>query len=297
MKISPVCGNTYVLEGHGFMGLYQLDHQRCILIDAGDITERQELMDTLDGAGLTPVGVMSTHVHLDHSINNAALRARYGCQVAVPAGEVDTCRTLMGLKAYFYTYSPHMIRDYQGDMLCDVDTPIPYEDGTFHFCGVPFHILHTPGHSPDHVCITTPDGVCCVGDAVFSNEGLQLKLPYSLDSAQMMDSAQRLRGTGHAAYVVAHRGVHTQVEPLIDATCALIQGRADEVAALVDAPMTMTQLWQKVNAHHTLRSSRVQQVPLMERNLRGLVELLIDQGKLGYEAHDGMLYITPKEAL
>lgn len=297
MKISPVCGNTYVLEGHGFMGLYKLDHHRCILIDSGDITERQELLDTLEEAGLTPVGVMSTHVHIDHSINNATLKTRYGCPVAVPAGEVETCRTMLGMKGYFYTYSPQMLRHHQGDMLCAVDAPIPYEDGAFHFCGVPFHILHTPGHSPDHLCITTPDGVCCVGDAVFSNQGLNLKLPYGMDLAYMMDSAQRLRGTRHTAYVVAHRGVHPQVEPLIDATCDLIQSRADEVGDLVDAPMTLAQLWQKVNAHHTLRSSRVQQVPLMERNLRGLVELLVDQGKLTYEARDGMLYITPKEAL
>lgn len=297
MNITHVHGNTYVLEGHGFQGLYKLDDQRCILMDSGDITERQELLDTLDGAGLTPVGVMSTHVHIDHSINNAALRARYGCLVAVPAGEVETCRTLLGMKGYFYTYSPHMLQQYQGDMLCEVDAPIPLEDGTFHFCGVPFHILHTPGHSLDHLCITTPDGVCCVGDAVFSNQGLNLKLPYSLDMGHMLDSAQRLRGTHHTAYIVAHRGVHAQVEPLIDATCDLIQGRADEVAALVDAPMTLTQLWQRVNTHHTLLSQRVERVTLMERNLRGLVELLVDQGKLAYQARDGMLYITPKEEL
>ena len=295
MNITHVHGNTYVLEGHGLMGLYRVDDTRCILIDSGVITEREELMDTLAQAQLTPVGVMSTHVHLDHSINNAALRAKYHCPVAVPAGEVETCRTLMGLKAYFYTYSPHMIRDYQGEMLCPVDAPIPYEDGTFVFCGVPFHILHTPGHSLDHICITTPDGVCFVGDAVFSNEGLNLKLPYGLDLTQMMDSAQRLRHTHHAAYVTAHRGVHTQVEPLIDATCALIGGRAEEVAALVDTPMTVSQLWQKVNAHHTLRSRRVQQVPLMERNLRGLVEVLVDSGRLRYVAEDGMLYLAPKE--
>lgn len=295
MKISPVCGNTYALEGHGFMGLYQLDDRRCILIDSGDITERGELLDTLDQAHLTPVGVMSTHVHIDHSINNAVLRARYHCPVAVPAGEVETCRTLLGMKGYFYTYTPQMLEHFYGEMLCEVDAPIPYQDGVFQFCGVPFHILHTPGHSLDHICITTPDGVCCVGDAVFSNDHLHLKLPYGLSLSGMMDSAQRLRGTHHAAYVVAHRGVHREIEPLVDATCALIRGRAEEVRALVDAPMTLDQLWQRVNAHHTLRSRRLQQVPLMERNLRGLVEVLVDEGALRYVPEDGMLYLAPKE--
>ena len=65
--------------------------------------------------------------------------------------------------------------------------------------------------------------------------------------------------------------------------------------ALVDAPMTLDQLWLRVNAHHTLRSRRLQQVPLMERNLRGLVEVLVDEGALRYVPEDGMLYLAPKE--
>lgn len=297
MKISPVIGNTFVLEGHGFMGLYKLDDHRCILIDSGDITERQELLDTLEGAGLTPVGVMCTHVHIDHAINNATLRSRYGCQVAVAAGEVEVCRTIMGMKGYFYTYSPQMLRRYYGDMMCPVDAPIPAEDGIFEFCGVPFHILHTPGHSIDHVCITTPDGVCCVGDAVFSNQALSMKLPYALNLAHMMESAQRLRGISRAAFLVVHRGVHQDVDPLIDATCQLIRSRAQEVGDLVDGPLTMDQLWQRVVAHHTIPSQRLERAALMKRNMQGLVELLIDQGKLAYQARDGEIYITPPEGL
>ena len=60
-------------------------------------------------------------------------------------------------------------------------------------------------------------------------------------------------------------------------------------------PMTLDQLWLRVNAHHTLRSRRLQQVPLMERNLRGLVEVLVDEGALRYVPEDGMLYLAPKE--
>lgn len=295
MNITLVKGNTYVLEGHGLMGLYRLDHRRCILIDSGDITERQELLDTLDVANLTPIGVMCTHVHIDHAINNATLRARYGCSVSVPAGEVETCRTVLGMKGYFYTYSPQMLQDYYGDMLCPVDAPIPHADGVFDFCGVPFHILHTTGHSLDHCCITTPDEVCFVGDTVFSNEGLHLKLPYGMNLSQMMDSAQLLRGTHHCAYVVPHRGVHPEIEPLIDATCDLLHRRAGEVLALVDAPMTRDQLWQRANAYYTQLSSRIHRVTFIERNLQGMVELLVDTGQLRYVARDGMLYLAPKE--
>ena len=159
MKISPVCGNTYALEGHGLMGLYQLDDRRCILIDSGDITERGELLDTLDQAHLTPVGVMSTHVHIDHSINNAALRARYHCPVAVPAGEVETCRTPLGMKGYFYTYTPQMLEHFYGEMLCEVDAPIPYRTGCSGFAACP-STSSTPPATPWTTSASPPRTGC-----------------------------------------------------------------------------------------------------------------------------------------
>lgn len=45
-------------------------------------------------------------------------------------------------------------------------------------CGVNFKILYTPGHSPAHICIMTPDDVFYVGDTLISYEVMKgSKLP------------------------------------------------------------------------------------------------------------------------
>lgn len=293
MKLTQVKGKTWVLEGSGLMGLYRLEENRCILLDSGEDFERQELAPTLAQAGLTPVGVLSTHVHVDHSINNGWLRRTYGCRVAVPAGEAHLTSSPRALKSYLYSYTPEELVHIRGEMACPVDCPIPEEDGTFSFCGVPFSIVHTPGHSLDHLCAVTPDNVCMVGDAVLTGQESSFKLPYALFLDQMIHSAGRLLDTRCHAYILSHRGVVSDIRPAAEWTQALLKKRAAEILALVDRPMTSEQVWQAVNEHFCLLSSRVSRAAVMERNLRSFLDYLVDQGALERSARRGLIYLSP----
>ncbi len=40
-----------------------------------------------------------------------------------------------------------------------VDEEIGLEDGPLEVCGAVFEVIHTPGHSVDHVAFRTPDAV------------------------------------------------------------------------------------------------------------------------------------------
>ena len=293
MNLTQVKGNTWVLEGSGLMGLYRLEGDRCILLDSGEDFEREELAHTLAQAGLAPVGVLSTHIHTDHSINNGWLRREYGCQVAAPAGEVHLAKSPRALKGYLYSYTPEELTRIRGEMACPVDCPIPEEDGTFTFCGVPFSILHTPGHSLDHLCAVTPDNVCMVGDAVLTGEESSFKLPYALFLDQMIYSAGLLLNSRCDAYILSHRGVVSDIDPAVEWTQALLRKRAEEIRSLVDRPMTWEEVWRAVNEHFCLLSSRVFRAAVMERNLRSFLDYLVDQGKLERSARRGMIYLSP----
>lgn len=301
MDLKHVLGRTWVIEGSGLMGLYRLDGGKCILLDSGEVFEREALGELLDRHGLTPIGVLCSHVHVDHSINNGWLRERYGTLAAVPAGEVQITRTPVAMKAYFYSASPDSLaREFQG-MASPVDALIPWDARTpwmncvFSFCGVDFRIIHTPGHSMDHVAIVTPDNVCYVGDAVLSNEVLESKLPYHIYLDMAISSAEKLRDTNCAAYIVAHRGIHTDINAVVEASNAHIRKRAEEIRALVTRPMTFSEIWAAVNEAFSLLSSRPIRAALMERNLRSFVDYLVDQGKLACSAERGMLYYAPTE--
>ena len=69
MELKQALGNTWYLDDWQLIPLYKLDAHRCILLDSGLYEQRQEIEDTLQSAGLTPVGILGTHAHNDHSSN------------------------------------------------------------------------------------------------------------------------------------------------------------------------------------------------------------------------------------
>lgn len=293
MELTHISGRTWAMEGSGIMGLYRLDGGKCILIDSGLPQERQDLADALASNGLTPVGVLSTHIHIDHCGSNGWLRETFGAATAAPVREASLAASPLALKGYTYSYSPGMLAKERSAMCHKVDHLIPEEDGTFLFCGVPFRIVHTPGHSLDHIAIITPDNVCCAGDAVLAGDPSALKLPYALSIAMMMDSAQRLRDLDCQAYLVCHRGIYRDIVSLADGTCALLRRRAEEIRDLVDYSMTWEELWRAVNDHFSLLSSRPARAATMERNLRSFIDYLVDEGELELSARNGLLYLSP----
>ena len=91
MNLIQIKGNTWVLEGVEYIPLYKLDESRCVLLDTGLLQEREELEQALGAAGLTPVGVLCSHAHVDHCANNGYLQEKYGAKVALTFPEAGMC--------------------------------------------------------------------------------------------------------------------------------------------------------------------------------------------------------------
>ena len=70
MKLIQIKGNTWVADGLEMIPFYKLDQQHCILLDSGFQVEREALEGALQKAGLTPVGILNSHAHVDHCGNN-----------------------------------------------------------------------------------------------------------------------------------------------------------------------------------------------------------------------------------
>lgn len=297
MNLTQVKGNTWVLEGVEYIPLYKLDDSRCVLLDSGLLQEREELESTLRETGLTPVGVLCSHAHVDHCANNGYLREKYGGRVALTFPEAGMCSSLLTLKCYFLLLSPGTVERESSCMIHRPDLYIPPADGPFSFCGAQFGIVHTPGHSSGHVCTVTPDNVCYTADALLSQELLGAKLPYNLSQEMAMDSREKLRGLGCAAYIMAHRGVCPggEIDALIDANQALIRRRAEEILALVDRPMTASQIDEAACVLYRLFTHKPRRSLRFERNVRFFIEYLVDTGRLAEECHNGTTYYRRTE--
>lgn len=297
MELTQVKGNTWVLEGVEYIPLYKLDGGRCILLDSGLLQEREELEEALHAAGLTPVGVLCSHAHVDHCANNGYLQGKYGVKVALTFPEAGMCSSLLTLKCYFLTLSPGTVERESSCMLHTPDLYIPPADGLFSFCGAQFGIVHTPGHSSGHVCTVTPDNVCYTADALLSRELMGAKLPYNLSQEMAMDSREKLRELGCDAYIMAHRGVcpGPEIGALIDANQELVRRRAEEILALVDRPMTASQIDEVACVLYRLFTHKPRRSLRFERNVRFFIEYLVDTGRLAEECQNGATYYSRTE--
>lgn len=281
MELRRIAGSTYALVSRQFIGLYMLGGGRCVLLDCGPILVRDELEKALADAGLTVAGVVATHTHFDH-FGNAAYFQKKGALVALSFGEAELCRTFPALKSNLFVYSAGEVMSdpLLREMPCLVDRIIPAQEDEIDFCGARFGILRTPGHSPEHISVVTPDGVCYAGDALMCAGHLtKAKLPYAYNIRQYMESIEVFRGIDCEKLLIAHEGVvDAPFDDLLDANLQLMQRQLRAVADIIDHKMSLEEIFAAVRETLDIKVDTPRKAENMERFLRPYLECLIDDG-------------------
>jgi len=120
--------------------------KHAVLVDPGG--EADKLIGALEHFGLTLTRMWLTHGHLDHAGAAAALRERTG--VAVEGPHRDDQFWLDRIEDDAQRYGLSDLRNVTPDRY--------FEDGeTLEFEGARFDVLHTPGHTPDSICLVVSD--------------------------------------------------------------------------------------------------------------------------------------------
>lgn len=299
MTLTNVTGNTWVLEGPQLVGVYQIDEKTCLLLDPGSTKLRVGIEEALSAAGLTPMGVLCTHMHYDHHETSKYFRETYGAQVCLPQLEADIVRNEESLKNHLFNFTMGMIRTIPRlqNLICPVDRVIGLEEGEIDFCGVKLGIVHTPGHSPDHVCIITPDNVCFAGDTLMTEDVLKdAMVPFVFDMADDLRSKEIMAGLTCEAYIFCHKGiVYGSVAELARKNIDHIRGQLAAFAALVTEPMTYSQFYAAVVTAMDLPVGHPARGLHLERYIRPYVEYLIDRGQLELIERSGAPAVAPKE--
>jgi hydroxyacylglutathione hydrolase len=149
------------------------------IIDPGGHTKR--ILAEVERLGLAIKFVLNTHAHFDHTDGNKSVVEATGAALALhpldrPILEAGGGGTWFGMRT---AAGPAPTLDlHDGDQL--------------HIGKLSFQVLHTPGHSPGHVCFYEPNaGVLFDGDLLFYQGVGRTDLPGG-NPRELMDSIQRL---------------------------------------------------------------------------------------------------------
>lgn len=154
--IAPFASNCYIL--------HHIETRNSVIIDPGG--NEALITDTLNQKGLTPVGILLTHGHLDHIMAVAGLRNSFALPVYAHTDEKGLLEAapaqaqMFGLPPFEAPVIDHWFND--GDRL------ILEEFG--------FEVIHTPGHSPGGCCFLCDEGLFA-GDTLFESSIGRSDLP------------------------------------------------------------------------------------------------------------------------
>jgi len=292
MKILPITDRTFAIDtGMTHIPFYKLSPTEIIMLDTGWASgERKALNQLLDDNHLSVRGMICTHAHIDHIGNAAFFKAKDHGLLAMPEYEALICRSSEHLKTYYYGQNIKQIEAHYGHMACDTDMMITEKQHEIVMLGETFKIVHTPGHSPDHIVIITPDNVAYVGDALISYEVMKsAKLPYAYILSQDLKSKALLKEIQCDHYIVAHKGIYTDIQTLIQDNIDFYKSRAQGVFELMEGEMTHEDIMKKVIKEWDIKVKSIYKYLTVERMLRSYVEYLNETDRIEVAISDGFL--------
>lgn len=292
MEIKEVLGKTFCIDtGMTYIPFYKVNDKEIIMMDTGWAEgEREGIVELLEKNEFKVVGIIASHSHIDHTGNNAYLKEKYNCVIAMPAYEALICSSAANLKLYYSSQTLCDVAKHYGHAVFETDIMIWDTQDTVCVCDVVFKILHTPGHSPSHICITTPDDVIYLADALISYEVMKgAKLPYAYILSEDLKSKLLLKDLKCNKYIVAHKGIYNDITKLITDNINFYKFRAVRVYAIIDGAMTMQDILKAVIEKFNINVNSRYKYVVIERMLRSYVEYLDETGVIELNIDDGVL--------
>lgn len=299
MKIKKVEGNTFVIDtGMTYIPFYKINHEEIIMLDSGWAKgERKGIDELLEKNNFKVVGIICSHAHIDHIGNNAYLKKKYNCVIAMSAYEALVCSSTVNLKVYYSSQTLLEVTEHFGHMVCETDIMIFNNQDEIYVCDIKFKILHTPGHSPAHICITTPDDVAYLGDALISYEIMkEAKMPYAYILREDLKSKLKLYDLKCSKYIVAHKGMYDDIEKLITDNINFYKNRAERINAAIDGAMTMEDILKTVIKNFNIHVNSRYKYIIIERMLKSYVEYLNEIGIIELNMDDGFLKYSKRSS-
>ena len=161
LTFNPFQENTYILWD---------DSLEAVIVDAGNYNpaESRMLFDFIDTRGLKPVLALNTHGHVDHMLGVHAVKQHYDIPFALHPDDNFLIESADKHGAVF----GFRVQDIPSvDRVLDDNADLTFGNTTL-------KIIHTPGHTPGHICLYDPVGKnLLTGDTLFKESIGRTDLP------------------------------------------------------------------------------------------------------------------------
>jgi glyoxylase-like metal-dependent hydrolase (beta-lactamase superfamily II) len=219
-----------------------------VLIDTGYVRHAPltlALVASERGIGAAPLAwIVNTHCHSDHIGGNAAIAEKYGCPIAVPAGEAPLVER-WDQKALLYHYCDQRADRFTVDQAILPDTTHVWGD-------LEWRALAAPGHAMGALVFHNVEhGILISGDALWEH-GFGFVMPPEVDAAAMPATRATLEMLSKLDIRVVIPG---HGEPFTDVTGALERALA-RVAAFEADSLRVARHALKVNLTFALLDQR-----------------------------------------
>jgi len=279
MKLFNITEKTLCIDtGMTYIPFYKLNEREIVLLDSGWGEGEKEGIDALITKEKYIVHtIINSHAHIDHVGCNAYFKEKYGTKIYVSELEANLCQSVMSIKAYFGGYTLDDVYEHYKDLIFTTDYSIKPEETKITIAQQTFTIVHTPGHSPAHITIITPDNVAYVGDVLISYEVMKgAKMPYAFILSEDLKSKEKLKTLKCLKYVVAHKGLYDNIEKLVEDNIAFYKYRAERVKEVLIHPMTHEQVLNAVIREFNIRIMSIHGQHVIERMMHSFLEYLIE---------------------
>lgn len=282
MNYIQVKDNTYCIDvDSAYVPFYKLNEKDIILLDSGLPSQREIIQSVLDENKFNVIGIINSHSHPDHVGNNSYLKEKYNCLIVMPMYEANMCSSALNLKAHYSNMTLTEIEEQYGFMIFETDEYITDKQEEINFCGANFKLTHTPGHSPSHICITTPDDVGYVGDALISYELIESsKIPFGFVLSEDLKCKDNLLSLECSRYIIAHKGIYDDITNLIADNIRFYISRAERIFNVIDGRMTIGEITKEALKDFHVTTNNMYKYELLFRMVGVYVDYLLETGRI-----------------
>ncbi len=170
----------------------------CVVIDPGG--NGQKVLKTIEVLGLTPIFIVNTHGHFDHTAANAYLKRATGAELLIHRADEPL---ILGQSRNAAFWGIEVEDSPPADRYIDEGDLIVIGDITL-------QVIHTPGHTPGGVSLFT-DRMVFVGDTLFQGSIGRTDFPGG-DYRQLISSIkEKLLPLGDDVIVYPGHGPQTTI--------------------------------------------------------------------------------------